>query len=118
MLNAVLTVEAHKANSHAKRGWEQFTEQVIKVALDYHNAKDDGGFVIMAWGGPAQLRVEKFGMRLKDGKFCVLKAVHPSPLSAHRGFFQLGVFRKCNEWLEKNGKEKINWGIFDDNIVM
>ncbi|KAG7665759.1 UNG1 [[Candida] subhashii] len=118
MLNAVLTVEAHKANSHAKRGWEQFTEQVIKVALDYHSAKDDGGFVIMAWGGPAQLRVEKFGMRLKDGKFCVLKAVHPSPLSAHRGFFQSGVFKKCNEWLEKNGKEKINWGIFDDNIVM
>ena len=53
MLNAVLTVEAHKANSHANQGWELFTEQVIKVAIDYHS-KNNKGFVIMAWGSPAQ----------------------------------------------------------------
>ena len=56
MLNAVLTVEAHKANSHANQGWELFTEQVIKVAIDYHS-KNNKGFVIMAWGSPAQKRV-------------------------------------------------------------
>lgn len=113
MLNACLTVEAHKANSHAKHGWEQFTEQVIKTAVDYH--KDDG-FVIMAWGLPAQQRVSKLNQNLL--KFLVLKTVHPSPLSASRGYFSSQVFLKCNQWLEEHGKPKIDWGLADGNVVM
>jgi uracil-DNA glycosylase len=113
MLNAVLTVEAHKANSHAKRGWEQFTEQVIKAAVDYHQST---GFVIMAWGSPAQSRVAKLNQNLSN--FLVLKTVHPSPLSASRGFFVLEVFKKCNEWLQTQGKQKIDWGLFEGNVVM
>ena len=113
MLNAVLTVEAHKANSHAKRGWEQFTEQVIKAAVNYHQST---GFVIMAWGSPAQSRVAKLNQNLSN--FLVLKTVHPSPLSASRGFFVLGVFKKCNEWLQAHGKEKIDWGLLEGNVVM
>ena len=117
MLNAVLTVEAHKANSHANQGWELFTEQVIKVAIDYHS-KNNKGFVIMAWGSPAQKRVAKYSKQLSDSNhFLVLRTVHPSPLSAHRGFFDLKVFFKCNEWLAKHKKDKIDWGIIDGNIV-
>lgn len=122
MLNAVLTVEAHKANSHANRGWEQFTEQVIRVALEYHQ-KHKSGFVIMAWGSPAQKRLKPFekilagggGGDKKDGgdgrQFLVLKTVHPSPLSAHRGFFNLQVFKKCNEWLQKHNRDVIDWSV-------
>lgn len=113
MLNACLTVEAHKANSHAKHGWEQFTEQVIKSAVDYH--KNDG-FVIMAWGLPAQQRVSKLNQDLL--KFLVLKTVHPSPLSASRGFFSSRVFLRCNQWLEEHGKPKIDWGLVENNTVM
>ena len=119
MLNAVLTVEAHKANSHANKGWEQFTEQVIRVALEYHE-KHNSGFVIMGWGTPAQKRLKPFEKILNsgktkdgnvDGQFLVLKTVHPSPLSAHRGFFNLQVFKKCNDWLEKHGRDGIDWSV-------
>ncbi|KAI5961127.1 UNG1 [Candida margitis] len=115
MLNAVLTVEAHKANSHANKGWEQFTEQVIRVALEYHKERNSG-FVIMAWGSPAQKRLKSFEKLLtsknNDCQFLVLKTVHPSPLSAHRGFFDSQVFKKCNEWLEKNNKDVIDWSVY------
>ncbi|KAI5949497.1 UNG1 [Candida theae] len=123
MLNAVLTVEAHKANSHANKGWEQFTEQVIRVALEYHE-KHNSGFVIMAWGSPAQKRLKPFEKILssgksdssqegydEEGKFLVLRTVHPSPLSAHRGFFNSQVFKKCNDWLEKHGRDVIDWSV-------
>ncbi|EMG46010.1 ung1 Uracil-DNA glycosylase [Candida maltosa Xu316] len=118
MLNAVLTVEAHKANSHAGQGWEEFTEKVIEVAIDYHK-KHNQGFVIMAWGSPAQKRVAKFNKQLNNDKdhFLVLRTVHPSPLSAHRGFFESKVFVKCNEWLEEHKKDKIDWGILPGNSV-
>lgn len=119
MLNACLTVEAHKANSHAGQGWEQFTEQVIKTAILYAQKENHQGFVIMAWGTPAQKRVAKFGTQLSSPEtpFLVLKTVHPSPLSANRGFFDLKVFKKCNEWLVQNGKQPIDWGIIDGNSV-
>ncbi|CUM67307.1 uncharacterized protein PRCAT00005000001 [Priceomyces carsonii] len=115
MLNACLTVEAHKANSHAGKGWELFTEEVIQTAINYFQNR--GGFVIMAWGSPAQNRVARFARQLQNSDFLVLKTVHPSPLSAHRGFFQLQVFKKCNEWLDKKHKKKINWGLIDGNVV-
>lgn len=107
MLNAVLTVEAHKANSHAGKGWETFTEAVIKAAINHHRRK--AGFVIMAWGSPAQKRVQKLGELLKN--FHVIKSVHPLPLSAHRGWFELKVFLQCNEWLVATGREGIDWGV-------
>lgn len=119
MLNACLTVEAHKANSHAKQGWEQFTEQVIKAAITYAKEKEKLGFVIMAWGTPAQKRVANFTVQLNSTEtpFLVLKSVHPSPLSASRGFFELEVFKKCNTWLAEQGKNRIDWGLFEGNVV-
>lgn len=119
MLNACLTVEAHKANSHAGQGWETFTELVIKTALTYAKEHHSSGFVIMAWGTPAQKRVAAFSRLLLDPStpFLVLKSVHPSPLSASRGFFDLHVFKKCNEWLVSQNKDPIDWGLLEGNSV-
>lgn len=118
MLNACLTVEAHKANSHAKQGWEQFTENVIRSAITYAKTQNQG-FVVMAWGTPAQKRVANFTSQLnsEDTPFLVLKSVHPSPLSASRGFFELKVFKKCNEWLVENKQDAIDWGLLEGNVV-
>jgi len=91
LLNTCLTVRAHEANSHANRGWERFTQRVIDLVA----TRRTRGVVFMAWGTPAGKRVQKV-----DGKrHLVLKAVHPSPLSAARGFFDCGHFRRANEWL-------------------
>lgn len=119
MLNACLTVEAHKANSHANQGWEQFTEQVISTAIKYARDYNEQGFVVMAWGTPAQKRVAKFSAQMKQSKvpFFVLESVHPSPLSARRGFFELQVFKKCNAWLDSQGKQSIDWGLIEGNVV-
>lgn len=119
MLNACLTVEAHKANSHANQGWETFTELVIRTALTYAKEENASGFVIMAWGTPAQKRVAIFSKLLLDPSvpFLVIKSVHPSPLSASRGFFDLHAFKKCNEWLVSQNKNPIDWGIMDGNVV-
>lgn len=115
MLNACLTVEAHKPNSHKGHGWKLFTEEVIKVALNHHQ---NSGFVVMAWGAPAQNRIDKFSKLLqRNEKYLVLRTVHPSPLSARRGFFELNVFKKCNEWLEKIARGKIDWGLEEKNVV-
>lgn len=113
MLNACLTVEAHKANSHANHGWETFTEQVIRAAINHHQ---NTGFVVMAWGSPAQKRVAKFQRQLAN--FLVLRTVHPSPLSAHRGFFDSQVFKKCNEWLQAQKLRRIDWGLREGNVVV
>lgn len=120
LLNTCLTVEAHKANSHSKKGWEQFTEEVIRAAINYHCGPTGQGFVIMAWGVPAQLRIEKICQTLSSdaNKLKVIATVHPSPLSAHRGFFELNTFKRCNEWLNKHGLTGIDWGLVKDNIVI
>lgn len=118
MLNTCLTVEAHKANSHAKQGWEIFTHKAIETAIKYHleNAIDGKhGFVVMAWGMPAQTTLAKFTNLNKD-QFLVLKTFHPSPFSAAKGFFTLGCFKKCNQWLLDNEKTPINWSLDDDSI--
>lgn len=118
LLNAVLTVECHKANSHAQQGWETFTEEVLRTAINYYKNERNNGFVIMAWGSPAQNRIKSFAVQLKSPKFLVLRTVHPSPLSAHRGFFDLHVFKKCNDWLGSHGHKRIDWGLIDGNVVM
>lgn len=100
LLNAVLTVEANKANSHQGKGWEKFTDQVIRVINE--QAK---GVVFMLWGSYAQ----KKAAFVDTSKHLVLTAPHPSPLSAYRGFFDCGHFSKANAWLEKQGKTPINW---------
>ena len=91
MLNTCLTVRAHEANSHSNRGWERFTQKVIDLVA----AKRTRGVVFMAWGTPAGKRVQKVDAK----RHLVLKAVHPSPLSAARGFFTCGHFKLANEWL-------------------
>ncbi|EPY49903.1 uracil DNA N-glycosylase Ung1 [Schizosaccharomyces cryophilus OY26] len=103
MLNASLTVRAHQAASHSGKGWERFTSAALQIALNKHKR----GIVVLAWGTPANKRLQ--GLPLQS--HCVLKSVHPSPLSAHRGFFECHHFKKTNEWLaERYGAENsINW---------
>lgn len=105
LLNTCLTVKAHEPNSHQKRGWEKFTQKVLDVVA----AQRRNGVVFMAWGSPAQKRT--VGIDAK--KHCVLKAVHPSPLSAARGWFGCGCFMKANEWLEgRYGKDGgVDWNL-------
>lgn len=100
LLNTVLTVEAHNAASHSGRGWEQFTDAVIR-----HVNTLDQPIVFMLWGNFARAKKAL----LNNPKHLVLESVHPSPLSAHRGFIGCGHFKKCNEFLEAHGVEEINW---------
>ncbi|KAJ1643560.1 uracil DNA glycosylase [Coemansia erecta] len=105
LLNASLTVEAHKPNSHAGKGWELFTDAVIRLV-----DRERTGVVFMLWGAYAQ----KKGQTVDSKKHLVLKAVHPSPLSASRGFFDAGHFKKANEYLRSNGKPEIDWSCLPD----
>lgn len=100
LLNAVLTVRAHNAASHAGRGWEQFTDAVVRAI-----AERKQGVVYMLWGSYAQ----KKGAIANPSSNLILKAVHPSPLSAYRGFFGCKHFSMANDYLESVGKEKIVW---------
>lgn len=102
LLNTVLTVRAHQANSHQGKGWEQFTDAVIEAV----NAQDRP-IVIFLWGAPAGRKAKM----LINPKHLVLKAPHPSPLSAYRGFFGCKHFSKANEFLKANGVEPIDWQI-------
>ncbi|CAA7258738.1 unnamed protein product [Cyclocybe aegerita] len=108
-LNTSLTVRAHKAGSHSRKGWETFTAQVIRAVLQRED--EDSGVVFMAWGLPAQKTLASIGINKK--KHLYLESAHPSPLSAHRGFLGNGHFRKANEWLvQKYGKEAvIDWTV-------
>ena len=102
LLNTVLT--AHQANSHQGRGWEQFTDAIIQAV----NAQDRP-IVYMLWGRPAQSKITM----LTNPKHLILKAPHPSPLSAYRGFFGCRHFSQANAFLEKNGIAPIDWQIED-----
>ena len=100
LLNATLTVEAHKAGSHQNKGWEEFTDKVIEILS---NKKEN--LVFMLWGSYAQ----KKGSVIDNKKHLVLKAVHPSPLSAYRGFFGSKHFSQANNYLISKGIEPIDW---------
>jgi uracil-DNA glycosylase len=102
MLNAVLTVQAHMPNSHQGKGWEQFTDAAIRAV----NALDKP-VVYLLWGSYAQKKAEM----LNNPKQLILKAPHPSPFSANRGFFGCKHFSKANEFLEANGIPPIDWQI-------
>lgn len=100
LLNSVLTVRAHEAASHAGRGWEQFTDAVVREI-----AARREGVVYMLWGSYAQRK----GAIADPARNCILKAVHPSPLSAYRGFFGCRHFSRANDYLVAHGKEPIVW---------
>lgn len=102
MLNTVLTVRAHQANSHRGIGWEEFTDAAIRVL-----AAQDRPIVFLLWGRPAQMKKSM----LHNPKHLVLEAPHPSPLSSYRGFFGCRHFSRTNAFLEQNGLTPIDWQI-------
>ncbi len=102
LLNTVLTVREHQANSHQNKGWEIFTDSVIKAVNNI-----DRPIVILLWGRPAQNKASM----LTNKNHLVLKAPHPSPLSAYRGFFGCRHFSKCNDFLTENGECPIDWNL-------
>ena len=102
MLNTVLTVRAHQANSHQGKGWEHFTDAIIEAV----NAQDRP-IVYLLWGRPAQNKIPM----LNNPKHLILKAPHPSPLSAYRGFFGCRHFSQANDFLKAHGAEPIDWQI-------
>lgn len=100
LLNATLTVEAHKANSHESLGWNKFTDDVI----DHLNNQNDN-IVFILWGQRAAAKTSK----IDQSKHLILTSVHPSPLSAHRGFFGNRHFSKASEYLIQHGRKPIDW---------
>ncbi len=100
LLNAILTVRAHKALSHENKGWERFTDAAIS-ALN----RDRDNIVFMLWGNYAQNK----GASIDTSRHLILRTVHPSPLSASRGFFGCSHFSRCNEWLMAKGMEPVAW---------
>ena len=109
LLNSVLTVEMGRAASHRERGWERFTDAVIRLV----NAKPEP-VVFMLWGKPAQKKAEFVDSVDKGGRHLVLKAAHPSPLSAYAGFFGCRHFSKGNAFLESRGLPPIEWALPED----
>ena len=102
LLNAVLTVEAARAGSHQGKGWEGFTDHIVET-LD----RERDGLVFLLWGSYAQAKG-----RIIDGRrHCLLRAPHPSPLSAHRGFLGCGHFGAANRWLAGRGQAAIDWSL-------
>lgn len=100
LLNATLTVQAHMAGSHQRKGWEQFTDAAI-----HQLAEKREGLVFILWGAYAQ----KKAAFIDTSKHLVLKSAHPSPLSAHNGFFGNNHFGRANEYLQSRGIEPIEW---------
>lgn len=100
LLNATLTVRAHQAGSHQGKGWERFTDAVIRLLSQQRE-----GLVFMLWGGYAQKKAEL----IDPQRHLILRSAHPSPLSAYRGFFGNHHFTLTNDYLIKHGKEPISW---------
>ena len=100
LLNAVLTVEDGRPGAHAGKGWEGFTDHVVETL-----AREREGLVFLLWGSYAQAKAKVVDAR----RHCLLRAPHPSPLSAHRGFLGCRHFSRCNAYLESRGKTPINW---------
>lgn len=102
LLNSVLTVAANRAASHQGKGWETFTDRVVELV----NRECDN-VVFMLWGSHAQRK----GAVIDTARHCVLKAPHPSPLSAHRGFIGCGHFSAANAYLQAQGQEPMDWAL-------
>lgn len=102
LLNTVLTVRAHQAHSHKNMGWERFTDEVI-MSLN----EKETPVVFLLWGNPAKAKAKL----ITNPNHLILMATHPSPLSANRGFFGCGHFKKTNEFLKSKGLKEIDWKI-------
>ena len=102
LLNAVLSVEAGKAGAHQGKGWEGFTDHVVETL-----AREREGLVFLLWGSYAQAK----GRVIDNHRHCVLRAPHPSPLSAHRGFLGCGHFSAANRWLQGRGLKPVDWRV-------
>ena len=102
LLNSVLSVESGRAASHQGKGWEIFTDRVIELVN-----REREGVVFMLWGSYAQRK----GAVIDSQRHCVLRAPHPSPLSAHRGFFGCGHFQQANAYLAARGDQPIDWSL-------
>ena len=102
LLNTVLTVRAHQANSHRGIGWEEFTDAAIRILNE-----QDRPIVFILWGKPAQMKK----VMLNNPQHLILEAPHPSPLSAYRGFFGSRPFSRTNKFLQQHGIEPIDWQI-------
>lgn len=100
LLNTVLTVQAHKANSHKNKGWETFTDEMIRMV----NGKVES-VVFILWGAPAQ----KKRKMIDESRHLVITSSHPSPLSSYRGFLGSKPFSQCNDFLKSVGSEPIEW---------
>ena len=100
LLNATLTVQAHRAGSHQRKGWEEFTDAAIS-----HLATEREHLVFILWGAYAQRK----GESIDANKHLILRSPHPSPLSAHRGFFGNKHFSRANDYLKVHGKQPIDW---------
>ena len=100
LLNAVLSVEAGRAGAHQGKGWEGFTDHIVETL-----AREREGLVFLLWGSYAQAK----GRVIDNRRHCVLRAPHPSPLSAHRGFLGCGHFSTANRWLQGRGQTPIDW---------
>lgn len=109
MLNTVFTVRAHQANSHQGRGWEQFTDAIIRAVNEQERP-----IVYLLWGRPAQSKIPM----LTNPQHLILKAPHPSPFSAGRGFFGCRHFSRANAFLEEHGIEPIDWQIDNMNAYV
>ena len=109
LLNAVLTVVQGQAGAHQGKGWEMFTDRIIQ-----HLNQEREGLVFLLWGSHAQ----KKGQIVDRSRHHVLTAPHPSPLSAHRGFFGCRHFSKANAWLEREGRETIDWSLPDREALV
>jgi uracil-DNA glycosylase len=100
LLNATLTVAAHRAASHQGRGWETFTDSVVRLL-----AEGRENLVFILWGASAQRK----GAIIDRSRHCVIESPHPSPLSAHRGFFGSRPFSRANAYLASHGKTPVRW---------
>ena len=109
LLNATLTVEDGSAGAHQGKGWEQFTDQIIKAVNQQRE-----GVVFMLWGSYAQ----KKSTMIDSSRHLILRSVHPSPLSAYRGFFGCGHFSAANNYLQQSGVEPIDWQLPESNIAL
>lgn len=105
LLNTTLTVRAHQAGSHQKKGWETFTDRIIQLV-----SKEKENIVFILWGNYAQQKIKL----IDENKHLIIKSVHPSPFSARNGFFGSKPFSKCNDYLTSVGKSAINWKLSDD----
>ena len=105
LLNNTLTVEAAKASSHAKRGWDAITDACVAAVA----ARDEPSVFIL-WGSHAQAKAKRIA-GLREGPHCVIESPHPSPLSAHRGFFGSKPFSRTNAFLSDHGREAIDWAL-------